>query len=140
MLKRAVCIIVLGLIIAPGTGLAQNAGKKKAAVTAAEKWLHLVDQGKYAQSWKDSGSYFRERISQQKWEQMISAVRKPLGKMTSRHLKMDEYRTSLPGAPDGQYVFMQFDTSFTHKKSAVETVTAMLDKDGKWGVIGYFIR
>jgi hypothetical protein len=35
---------------------------------------------------------------------------------------------------------IQFDTSFKNKKSAIETVTAMLDKDGKWRVSGYFIK
>jgi hypothetical protein len=49
------------------------------------------------------------------------------------------YRTSLPGAPDGEYVVMQFNTSYTQKKSAVETVTMVLDKDGKWHVAGFFI-
>lgn len=140
MLKKAVCVIALGLIVFPVAGMAQNESKERAAVAAAEKWLHLVDQGKYAESWKDSASYFQNRVSEQKWEHMISGVRKPLGKLISRHLKLKEYRTSLPGAPDGQYVVMQFDTSFADKKSAVETVTAVMDKDGKWRVVGYFIR
>ena len=47
---------------------------------------------------------------------------------------------SLPGAPDGEYVVLQFDTSFANKKEAVETVTPMLDKDGKWKVSGYYIK
>lgn len=140
MLKKAVCIIVFGLIVAPVALMAQNAGKEKAAVASAVKWLHLVDQGEYAQSWKDSGTFFREHVSEQKWEQAAQGVRSPLGKLISRHLKMDEFKTTLPGAPNGQYVLMQFDTSFANKKSAVETVTTMLDKDGRWGVIGYFIR
>jgi ribosomal protein S17E len=48
--------------------------------------------------------------------------------------------SSLPGAPDGKYVVMSFKTSFEHKKSAVETVTFMLDKNGKWSAAGYFIK
>ncbi len=48
--------------------------------------------------------------------------------------------TSLPGAPDGEYVVISYETSFTNKKSAIETVTPMLDKDGKWRVSGYFIK
>lgn len=48
--------------------------------------------------------------------------------------------TSLPGAPDGKYVVIQYDTSFENKKAAVETVTPMLDKDGKWRVSGYYIK
>ena len=48
--------------------------------------------------------------------------------------------TSLPGAPDGQYVVIQFKSSFTNKKTTIETVTPMLDKDGKWRVSGYYIK
>jgi len=42
--------------------------------------------------------------------------------------------------PDGEYVVIQYDSSFEHKQSAVETVTPMLDKDGKWRVSGYYIK
>ena len=50
------------------------------------------------------------------------------------------FAKTLPGAPDGQYVVIQFNTSFKKKKSAVETITPMLDKDKKWRVSGYFIK
>lgn len=48
--------------------------------------------------------------------------------------------TQLPGAPDGEYAVIQFETSFANKKSAIETVTPMKDPDGKWRVSGYFIK
>ena len=67
-------------------------------------------------------------------------MRKPLGSLKSREVKSVEYHTSLPGAPDGQYVVIQFKTSFEHKESAIETITPMLDKDKKWRVSGYYIR
>jgi predicted SnoaL-like aldol condensation-catalyzing enzyme len=64
----------------------------------------------------------------------------PLGKVISRKLKTTSYQTTLPGAPDGQYVVIQFETSFQNKKSASEIVTPMVDKDGKWRVSGYYIK
>jgi hypothetical protein len=70
----------------------------------------------------------------------VQGVRDPLGKMRSRKVKSATYKTSLPGAPDGEYVVIQYDSSFEHKQAAVETVTPMLDKDGKWRVSGYFIK
>ncbi len=48
--------------------------------------------------------------------------------------------SSLPGAPDGNYVVIQFKTTFEHKAQAVETVTPMLENDGVWRVTGYFIK
>lgn len=114
--------------------------KTKPAGDAAEKWLVLVDDGNYARSWKEAAEYFRNAIKQEQWEQSLSAVRKPLGKVVSRKFKSAEYKTSLPGAPDGEYVVIQFATSFENKKEAVETVTPMREKDGTWRVSGYFIR
>jgi hypothetical protein len=35
---------------------------------------------------------------------------------------------------------VQFDTSFERKSAAVETVTPMIDPDGRWRVSGYFIK
>jgi len=51
-----------------------------------------------------------------------------------------KYMTSLPGAPDGEYVVIQYKTSFENKKDAVETVTPMKDEDGVWRVSGYYIK
>jgi hypothetical protein len=70
----------------------------------------------------------------------LRAARKPLGELVSRKLKSANFMTSLPGAPDGEYVVLQFETAFENKKSAVETITPMLEKDGKWRVSGYYIR
>jgi hypothetical protein len=67
-------------------------------------------------------------------------VRKQVGALVSRKLKSAQYATSLPGAPSGKYVVIQYDSVFQNKSDAVETVTPMLDKDGQWRVSGYFIR
>jgi hypothetical protein len=42
--------------------------------------------------------------------------------------------------PDGNHVVIKYNMSFQEKKSAAETVTPMLDKDGKWRVAGYSSR
>lgn len=139
MMRKAACLLVISLMLAPVALRAQNESKERAAETAAVKWLKLVDAGRYAESWTQAASYFRENVTQQKWVHMVRGVREPLGKLVSRHLKTAVYKTSLPGAPDGEYVVMQFNTSFSHKKTAVETVTMVFDKDGQWRAAGYFI-
>lgn len=113
---------------------------EKAAQAAAEAWLALVDAGNYAQSWTDASTLFRRAIDQAGWEKALTGVRTPLGSVVSRSLKSAKYATSLPGAPDGEYVVIQYDTSFTNKRNAVETVTPMKEPDGSWRVSGYFIR
>ena len=113
---------------------------EKSAQSAAEAWLALVDAGSYAQSWSESADYFKKAVDQAGWEKSLTGVRTPLGKMSSRTLKSSKYATSLPGAPDGEYVVIQFDTSFEKKATAIETVTPMKDPDGTWRVSGYFIK
>jgi hypothetical protein len=140
MMRRAIFLVVVALVLGAGIQTAAESGKEEAAVSAAQKWLSLVDEGKYIESWKEAAEYFRNAVNQDQWKQSLQAVRKPLGKLLSRKVKSVNYKTSLPGAPDGEYVVIQFETSFENKKSAVETATPMLGRDGKWGVSGYFIK
>ena len=119
---------------------AEEAERVTAAVAAAEEWLTMVDDGKYVESWKEAAQYFKNAVKQEQWEQSLQAVRNPLGKLISRQVESKTYMTSLPGAPDGEYVVIQFMSSFENKKSAIETVTPMMDKDAKWRVSGYYIR
>ena len=96
--------------------------------------------GNNAESWTTTAGYFKNAVIQEKLVQSLKGVREPLGKVISRKVKTSTYTTSLPGAPDGEYVVIQFETSFENKKSAIETVTPVLEKDGKWRVDAYYIE
>jgi len=128
----------LGFVLLVSLSIASE--KETAAVSQSEQWLSIVDEGKYGESWKQASDYFQKAMPQQQWEQALQGVRKPLGAVLSRKVQSTNYKTSMPGAPDGEYVVILFDTSFANKKSAVETVVSMLEKDGKWRVSGYFIK
>ncbi len=67
-------------------------------------------------------------------------MRKPLGQILARTPMGAKRVHELPGAPDGDYVVIQFRTSFSNKKSVVETVTPMKDGARGWRVSGYYIR
>ncbi|MGA2069949.1 MAG: DUF4019 domain-containing protein [Sedimentisphaerales bacterium] len=142
-MRFKLCLCIVGVLLSVwGCSKAPkgNAAAEQAAIDAAQKWLSLVDGGQYSESWEQAAGYFRNAISKDKWEQTIKAVRVPLGAQMSRVVASKQYTTSVPGAPDGQYVIIQFTTSFKNKASATETVTPMLDKDGSWRVSGYFIK
>ena len=121
-------------------GANETAPKEAIAVKGAKRWLDLVDGGNYRESWNAAATYFKNAISQDQWVKSLNAVRTPLGKLAQRTLKTKEYKASLPGAPDGEYVVIQFETVFSNERSAIETITPMLDKDGKWRVAGYYIK
>ena len=107
---------------------------------AAQAWLDLADRGEYAQSWAEAASQFRTSVTQEAWVQSITAARSPLGAVLSRTLRAAQSATTMPGAPDGEYVVLEFETTFEHKQSAVETITPMHDTDGAWRVAGYYIK
>jgi hypothetical protein len=110
------------------------------AQQSSDAWLDLTDAGKYADSYQEAAPYFKNAVTKDQWQNGMRATRAPLGKVLSRKLKSATYTKTLPGAPDGEYVVIQYDSGFEHKQSAVETVTPMLDKDGKWRVSGYHIK
>ena len=135
MQKIAAFLVVTAL--AAGVTLAQ--APEAGAESAARSWLELVDGEQYHASWNQAATLFQNQVTAAQWQQAVSSARSPLGRMRSRRLKNATAATSLPGAPDGRYVVLQFDTVFEHKAAAVETVTPMLD-GGVWRVSGYFVR
>ena len=133
-------VLALVIVLVPIATMAQTVDQETEAVTAAEGWLALVDAGKYGKSWNAASGFFKSAVLQGQWEQSLKAVRSPLGKLVSRKLLSKTYMTSLPGAPDGEYLVIQFETSFQNKKFAIETITPMKEKDGKWRISGYYIK
>jgi hypothetical protein len=115
-------------------------GPEDVAQRAAESWLKLVDDGQYGASWEQAAKMFKGAVTKEQWMQAGRGAREPLGKLVTRKLKSRQYTEKLPGAPDGKYVVIQFDTVFAGKSSAVETVTPMLDPDGIWRVSGYYVK
>jgi len=110
------------------------------AQQSSASWLALVDSGKSAESWDEAAQFFKSAVTKDQWLSALGTFRTPLGKVLSRKLKSATYTKTLPGVPDGEYVKIQYDTSFEHKQAAIETVVPMLDKDGKWRISGYFIK
>ncbi|MBV8135794.1 MAG: DUF4019 domain-containing protein [Deltaproteobacteria bacterium] len=133
------CCLLAVICLAPAWAV-DRAEAAREATAAAEQWLGLVDQGKFNGSWLEASTYFRNVTTKQQWKQQVSVWRSALGSVVSRKLRTVQYLTTMPGAPDGEYVMIQYDTSFTHKKSAVEVVVPMMDADGKWRVSEYSIR
>jgi hypothetical protein len=138
ILWTVACVGVCALLFA---GPAWTADKpEELGLTAAQSWLKLVDAGSYDASWEQAAKLFKGAVTKDQWNQAVGGVRSPLGKIVSRKVTSRQYSEKLPGAVDGKYVVIMFDTVFEKKASAIETVTSMLDPDGRWRVSGYFIR
>ncbi len=113
--------------------------KEKAAAEVAQRWLQLIDAGENGKAWDECGPLFQSRVTRAQWVEGLPKNRAPFGAMKSRHLEGAAYRTSLQGAPNGEYVTVGFVTTFEKQDKVVEAVTLVLD-GGAWRPIGYLIQ
>jgi hypothetical protein len=145
-MKKQIAIIVclICMLISCDQGdrkeIDDHADAMQEAIESAEKWLAIVDEGKYEKSWEETASIFKNAVPVDQWMDLVSSVRPPLGKILSRVIADTTYKNSIPSAPDGEYVLILFKTKFENKDDAIETVTPTKDKDGTWRVSGYYVK
>ncbi len=118
--------------------LQANEVAEKAAVAASGAWLALVDKGAYSKSWDQAAEIFKTMVMKEEWQTKLNTYRTPLGKVLERKVKSKQYTKTLVDSPEGEYVVLQCETVFKNKQTITETITSMLEKDGKWKVVGYY--
>jgi len=133
-------IAVAATMLLASSAYAQEDQNITDAKAASAAWLALADAGQYPATWTSGASAFQAAVTQDNWLQALQQVRTPLGAVKTRTLKSAQFTRSMPNAPAGEYVVIQYDTTFANKAGAVETVAPMRDKDGSWKVSGYFVR
>ena len=102
---------------------------------AARQWLALVDQDKWDDSYRATGSAFQKLNTPQVWADVSDKMRTQLGAVISRIFLSEE---ELPAPPHG-YQAVKFRTSYANKPNAVETVTLERENDA-WRVVGAIIE
>lgn len=107
---------------------------------SARSWLELVDQERYSASWSASSSQLTQNKTELEWLESIKVVRTPLGAMVNRYIATAAQAKSLSGLPDGEYIVLQFYTTFAVKGLAMETITLAKQPDGAWLVADYEIK
>jgi len=113
---------------------------KQMALEADGVWLDRLDAGQYEACWNMAAAPLKAAVTEEKWESVIKGVMEPMGKLRLRTLQSATYTTILPGAPDGEYVMILYESSFEHKQTAQETVIVSREKDKAWRVAGYYIK
>lgn len=103
-------------------------------VDTARRWLALLDERRWSESYQGTGTSFRKLNTEQVWAAASEQARTPLGAMVSRTFLSQE---NLPAPPAG-YEVVKFRTRFANKAEAIETVT--LDREnGGWRIVGVMI-
>lgn len=132
-------ILAIAIAVAVSSGRAEEEIDTLPAQEVARAWLAIVDAGAYGDSWEQGAKAFQEKVPKADWEKALVAARGAQGKLVVRKSRSVTYAKSLPNAPEGEYVVIQYETIFENR-AAIETVTPMKGKDGAWKVSGYFIK
>ncbi len=135
-MKALLALLMLIVPIAGSMAQDESPGVEESAALA---WLDLVDSGRFQESWDAASALFRRQLAADDWGRLVAGVRVPLGALQSRRLQGSTAAVTLPGAPDGDYMILQFASSFDNKERAQERVTLMREGT-EWRVAGYYIR
>jgi hypothetical protein len=131
---RLIFVVTLVGIVSALTTVAGPAEDEASAT--GQKWLALLDDGKYDESWKQAGSMFRDEVKQEQWISALERLRQPMGAMVSRTTARVNFVKTLRGAPDGDYAIIHYTTDFKNKSTVTERLT-LVKEDGRWQVAAY---
>ncbi len=138
MLRRFVILWLLTCCVNMVNAAEQNI--LEAVEGSSRAWLELNDKGRYAESWNAAAQYLRQQFTESEWIENVGEIRKPLGAKKDRYIATAGHATSLSGFPDGEYVVVQFYTTFENRTLALETVTLAKGEDAVWRVADYTIK
>jgi hypothetical protein len=134
---RLIFVVTLAGIAAALMTVAAPADEE--ASTSGQKWLALVDDQKYEESWTQASSMFRDQVKQDEWVVALKRFRDPLGPLVSRTSSRVDFAKTLRGAPDGDYAIIHFTTTFKNKSGVTERLT-LVKEDGRWQATAYAIH
>ena len=136
--RGAVALLGAALLLS-GFASAQDP-RASAAQVAAKQFLMFTDRGDAKTSWNAAGKQFQNGITELRWVNALAQVRTPVGAVVERGLLSTEFLRTFAGATrEGDYVIVQYRTSFAKLTGARESLTLEREADGVWRVIGYVI-
>lgn len=140
-MQQIVPIAVAMMFAVPaGAVHAQDVERTRAGVQAAGQWLALADGGQGDASWSAAAGVFRGAVTQAQWSAALAQARAPLGALKSRTLASARFTRTLPGAPEADYVVIQYGAVYANRPGVTETLVATRETDGAWKVMTYLIQ
>jgi hypothetical protein len=133
-------MVLLLLLFCVGAVHAQESNILEKVESSARSWLGLIDSGNYKESWENASPLFKEKTAEAAWIKSITAIRTPRGAVNARYIATAGSAKSLSGLPDGEYVVLQFYTTFAEKGLALETITLTKAQDDAWQIAAYEIK
>ena len=133
-------VVLLLLLFLTSMIYAQESNILDKVESSGRSWLELVDQGNYQESWKNLSSLLKAKTSAAEWIKLITALRASRGAISARYIATAGSTKTLSGFTEGEYVQLQFYTTFTKKGLALETITLTKTPPETWQVLEYSIK
>ena len=106
----------------------------------AASYLKLLDLGQYEKAWHDMSALFHDFNNPLHWQKRQETIRNVYGASDTRRLHSIRYRQSYNLSPDGQYVVVQFNSSYQNKSETRETVVLDCSSNPQCSVREYIIQ
>ena len=129
LLLPASPLSVLPVTVASSAAAAEPSAT--AAARAAEDFLALVDDSRWAESYAATGAQFRALNTVEHWSEVSQQVRPPLGRLLTRDLIGNEY---VPAPPEG-YRLIKFRSTYASGTAQTESLSLAWE-GGAWKVVG----
>lgn len=137
-MKRVYLFSILSLCIIYQKSFASNPIK---ALEKTQQWLSFLDADNLDKCYETAAPFLKSSINKEKFHQAILNAQKVIGgKVNSRKFLSMAHKESLPNAPAGNYMVIQYNSVLSNGNKALEVITPMIDKEtNQWKVAGYYI-
>jgi hypothetical protein len=106
------------------------------AEAASKEWVAKIDARKYDESYTFACDAMHDKVPQDRWVQVLKALRTPWGPVVSRKQISHIYKPNgVPGL-EGECMVITYDTSFKQLDTAMEVIVLKWE-GGKWRGAGY---
>ena len=129
-------IIVILICILNTLAYSQKTRTHDDAIRFVQRWLSLIDENKYLETWGSLSGIFKKTTTKEQWLDDLDGFRKPLGKLLERKLL---YVTESSGERLGKYLIVQYQSLFENNKSKGEAISVIKDSENGWKILGYTI-
>jgi hypothetical protein len=105
-------------------------------LSVSKNWVSEIDDGRYEQSYDEGCDAMRLKVTEERWEQILKALRNPWGNVVDRTQTKHVYKPNGFEGTSGEFLVITYDTNFK-KMPGVTEVVVLKWEDGKWHPAGY---
>jgi hypothetical protein len=137
-MNRPVCAVALAFFVVSTVFVRASSAESHTddALVASKNWVAQIDAGAYQDSYAFGCDAMKEKVPQDRWVQVLTALRTPWGPAVSRKQLSHVFERDGYDGLAGECMVITYDVSFSKMDPAQEVVVLKWE-DGKWRGAGY---